>query len=77
MRTEMRLQLLHQHVKDTVIMLEEGNPPHPRCPWCDMLVTWKALERRNVTTAQCAKGEKRKRRRLVEEEMRKSAERDF
>ena len=42
-----------------------------------MMVTWKALNGRHVTTAQCDKEEKRKRRRLAAEEMRDSAMRDF
>ena len=28
----MRVHFLHQHVRDTVIILEEGNLPHPWCP---------------------------------------------
>ena len=60
-----------------MIILEEGNLPHPRCPRCDMLVPWKALNGWHVTTAQCAKGAERKIRQLVEEEMQDSAERDF
>ena len=26
-----------------MVILEEGNLPHPRCPLCDMLVPWRAL----------------------------------
>ena len=42
-----------------------------------MLVTWKALNGWHVATAKCDKGAERKRWRLVEEEMRESAERAF
>ena len=42
-RTTMRVHFWHRHVRDTVLILEEGNLPHPRCPLCDMLVLWKAL----------------------------------
>ena len=28
----MRVHVLHRHVQDTVVILEEGNLPHPRCP---------------------------------------------
>ena len=30
-RTEMRVHFVNRHVQDTVVMLEEGNFPHPRC----------------------------------------------
>ena len=33
-RTAMRVQFVHRHVQDTVVMLEEGNLPHPWCPRC-------------------------------------------
>ena len=42
-----------------------------------MMVPWKALNGPHVTTTQCGKGEKRKRRRLAEEDMRESVTRDF
>ena len=73
----MRVHLLHQHVRDTVIILEEGKLPQPRFPLWDMLVPWMDLNGRHITTAQCAKGAERKRRWLSEEDMRKSTERAF
>ena len=33
----------HRHVRDTVVILEEGNLSHPWLPLCDMLMPWKAL----------------------------------
>ena len=30
-RTEMRVHFLQRHVLDTVVILEEGNFPHPQC----------------------------------------------
>ena len=42
-RTAMIVQLWHRYVRDTMVILEEGNLPHPRSPLCDMLVPWKAL----------------------------------
>ena len=56
MQTAMRVHFLHRHVRDTVIILEEGNLPHPRCPMCDIIVPWKSLNRRHITTIQCTKG---------------------
>ena len=64
-RTEMRVHFVHRHVQDTVVMLEEGNLPHPRCPRCDMQVPIKALNGRQLGTAQCKNGAERKRRRLA------------
>ena len=46
--------------------MEEGNPPHPRFPRCDMLVPWRAINGEHLATAQCIKGAERKRRRLAE-----------
>ena len=34
----MQVHFLHRHVLDTVVILEEGNLPHPRCTRCDMMV---------------------------------------
>ena len=69
-RTAMRVHFLHWHVLDTVIILEEGNPPHPRCAQCDRLFPRQALNGRQPDTAQCARGAERNWRRLTEAEMR-------
>ena len=42
-----------------------------------MLVPWRALNGRNLATAQCARGEEKKIRWLAEEELRKISERAF
>ena len=65
------------HVHDTVVILEEGNSPHPRCDCCDMQVLRRALNGRHPGTAQCLKGTERKRRRLAETETRENSERAF
>ena len=65
-----RVQFLKIHVRDTVIILEEVNIPHPWFPWCNMLVPWKALNKRHITTSKCTKGVCWKRRWLVSEDMR-------
>ena len=64
-RTAMRVQFFHWHVRDTVIILEEGNLPHPRCPLCGMMVPWKALNGIHRCTAQCTWGAERRIRRLA------------
>ena len=73
----MQVHFVHQHVHDTVVILEEGNLPLPRCPWCDLQVSRKALKGRHLGTSQCRTGTERKRRRLAEAEMRKTSERAF
>ena len=71
-RTTVRVHFVHRHIQDTVVMLEEGNLPHPRCPRCDMQVPRKALNGRHLGTAQCAKGAERKWRRLDETDTREN-----
>ena len=73
----MRVHFLHRHSRDTVVMLDEVNLPHPRCPRCGMLVPCKSLNGKHVTTSQCAKGTERKIRRMTEEEMQESVDRAF
>ena len=43
MRTAMRVHFWNRHVRDTVVILEKVNLPHPQFPLCDMLVPWKDL----------------------------------
>ena len=76
-RTVMRVHFVHRHVHGTVVMLEEGNPPLPRCPRCDLQVSRKALNGRHLGTLQCKKGAERKQQRLEETETRENAERAF
>ena len=54
-RTAMQVHFVHRHVLDTVVILEEGNLPHPRCANCDMQAPRRALNGRHPGTAQCAK----------------------
>ena len=76
-RTEMRVQFLHRHVLNIVVILEEGNLSHPRCARCNILVPRRALNGRYPAMSQCARVVERKRRRLVEAETRKSLKRAF
>ena len=68
---------MHRHVHDTVVILEEGNLPLPRCPWCDLQVSRKALNGRQLDTNQCRTGAKRKIRRLAAAEVEVAMERTF
>ena len=70
----MHVHFWRRHVRDTVIILEEENLPHPRCENCDMLVPWRALNGRHKDTAMCWSGAEQKRRRLAEAEIRESTE---
>ena len=76
-RIAMRVHFVHRHVLDTVVMLEEGNFPHPRCAKFDMQVPRRALNGRHLGTPQCDKGAERKRWRLAETETRENSERAF
>ena len=73
----MRVHFVHWHFLDTVVMLEEGNFPHPLCNRCEMQVLLKALNGHHPGSAQCEKEAERKRQRLYETETRENSERDF
>ena len=57
----MRVHFFYRNFRDTVIILEEGIPPRPRCPQCDIMVPCQALNGRHLALAQCEKGVERKR----------------
>ena len=52
-RMAMKVHFWNQHVRYTVMILEEGNLPHPRFPLCDILVSWKFLNGTHRRTARC------------------------
>ena len=56
MRTAMRVHFWNRHVRDTVVILEEGNLPQPRCPMCDILVTWREMNGMHQCTEKSRKG---------------------
>ena len=66
-RTAMRLHLWNRHVRYTVVILEEGKPPHPWFCLCGMLVPWRYLNGSHNGTPQCKKGADWKQWQLVEE----------
>ena len=76
-RTAMRVHFWSRHVRDIIIILEEGNLPHPRCANCDMFVPWRDLNGRHNSTEMCRNGADRKRRRLLEAEVRDSTDMVF
>ena len=54
-----------------------GTPPQPRYPRCNIMVPWRVLNKRHLTTSQCAKGAEQKRQQMAEEDLRESAGRAF
>ena len=76
-RAAMRVHFVHRHVHDTVVILEEGNLPLPRCPQCDLKVFRKALNGRHLETNQCKTGAERKLRRLAAAEVETVTEKAF
>ena len=76
-RAAMRAHFVHWHVHDTVVILEEANLPLPRCPWCDLQVSRKALNGRHLGTNPCRTGAERKIRRLAAAEGEAATERAF
>ena len=73
----MRVHFVHRHVHDTVVILDEGNLPLPRCPRCDLQVSRSALNGRHLGTNQCRTGAERKLRILAALEGEAATERDF
>ena len=66
----MKVHFWHHHIRETVVILEKGNLPHPRCPLFDIMVPWRSLNGSHKSTEQCKKGAEQKQRCLVEEEAR-------
>ena len=52
-RKNLRVHFAHQKPQYSIVALEEGNQPHPRCPKCDMFVPQEALNRAHPTLAMC------------------------
>ena len=71
--TNICIHFIHHHMRDTVMIMEEGNRPHPRCPYCDMSVPWAAINRRQPATSLYAQGTESNRRSLAEDESRAGA----
>ena len=67
----------NRHVRDTVVILEEGKLPHPWCPLCDILVPWKALNGTHRRPSQCNRCAERQGRLLAAEEEREVTARSF
>ena len=42
-RTNLQIKLIHHHVQDKIVILEEDKLLHPRFPRFNMFVPWKEL----------------------------------
>ena len=73
-RTNLQVHFTNHHVQDIIVILGEGNRPYPRGPQCNMFVTQKALNCRQLATAFCRRGMETKWSRLAEEEARSGKE---
>ena len=67
--TAIRMHFCCRNVRDIVIVLEEGNLPHPRCSRCYILVPWRTLNGKHHGTAMGRSGLEQKKRRLAETEL--------
>ena len=57
--SSLRAHFVHCHMQDRVVILEEVIYPLPRCPKCDMFVTWRVRNGRHQAIEMCARGEER------------------
>ena len=64
-QTIMGVHFWNQHVRYTVVILEEVNLPQLHCPLCNMLLPWRSLNISHKRTAHWKKGKERKRLQLV------------
>ena len=62
-RSTLRVHSLHRHLQDTVVILEEGSHPLPRCPKCDIFITWMALNFKHQSMDICTREEERRQKR--------------
>ena len=60
-----------------MVILEEVNLPHPWCPMCNMMVSWRDLNGVHWRTVKCKKGAEKNRKCLAEKEERSVTFRDF
>ena len=51
-QTRIRVHVWYRHVRDNMVILEEGNLHHPQCPLCDIMVPWRSLNGMHQCTEQ-------------------------
>ena len=62
-KSNLRFQFLNCHVRDMIVVLEEGNHPLPCLTKCVMFVHWEALNGMHHYTDMCSRGAEQKLRR--------------
>ena len=65
----LRVNFSHQHSQDSIVILEEGNQPHPRCLQFEIFFPQEALNW--VTSDMCWHGSKKEQRIMVVAEVEK------
>ena len=58
---DLMTHLMHRHVKENIVILDEGNHPIPICNMCDMFVPWKEPNSWQYHTDMCNWGSEQKR----------------
>ena len=53
----LQVHFVHHHMRDTVVILEEGSHTLPCCPNGDILVTWRSLNGKHKSTTMCDRRE--------------------
>ena len=48
-----RVNFAHKQPWDSMVILEDANQPHPRCPQCDIFVPQEELNRAHPTSDMC------------------------
>ena len=76
-RTTPQIHFVHHHMQYKIVIMEEGNLPHNRCPAWDMIIPWADLNRCQSNTTLFMQGAERKMWRLEEEEARAGAATTF
>ena len=68
MCTNLWIHFVRHHVRNTIVMMEEGNRTHPRFSDSGIFLPWAALNHRHPTTDLCDQGADWKRRKLSDKE---------
>ena len=63
--TNLQIHFVHRHMRDTIVIIEEGNYPRPLCWACDMIIPWAELNLRHLLSNICAREAESKRWSLV------------
>ena len=69
MCTNLWIHFVHCHVREKIVITEEGNHPYPRYPDCNMFVPWVLISIHHSTNAICTWGADQKRQMMSEEEV--------